>query len=41
MTGDAFTSRSGRVLATNGVLHDEMLAIIQAHRKATGSTTVD
>jgi len=32
MDGDAFSSRGGHVLATNGLIHDAMLAIIRAFR---------
>jgi myo-inositol-1(or 4)-monophosphatase len=30
--GRAFTSRAGQVVASNGHIHDEMLAVIEAHR---------
>src|SRR5262245_22367594 len=30
--GRAFTSRAGQVVASNGHVHDEMLAVIEAHR---------
>jgi myo-inositol-1(or 4)-monophosphatase len=32
MSGGAFSSRAGRVLATNGLLHDQMLAVIRDFR---------
>jgi len=32
MTGDTFSSRAGSVLATNGLLHDQMLAVIREFR---------
>jgi myo-inositol-1(or 4)-monophosphatase len=32
MTGEPFSSRAGKVLATNGVLHDQMLDVIRAFR---------
>lgn len=32
MTGEPFNSRGGQMLATNGLLHDEMLSVIRAHR---------
>jgi myo-inositol-1(or 4)-monophosphatase len=41
MTGDAFTSRSAQVLATNGELHDQMLDVIRGHRESPRRTTVD
>src|SRR5690606_30456437 len=32
MGGEPFTSRGGQVVASNGLLHDEMLSIIREHR---------
>jgi len=31
-TGEPFSSRGGHLLATNGLLHDEMLTVIREHR---------
>lgn len=41
LTGEAFSSRSGRVLATNGALHDQMLAVVGGHETARAGRPVD
>ena len=38
MDGSAFASRAGHVLASNGRLHDAMLAVIRAFRTSMGVT---
>jgi myo-inositol-1(or 4)-monophosphatase len=41
MSGDPFSSRQGRVLATNALLHDQMLAVIRAQQGPEAATRVD
>jgi myo-inositol-1(or 4)-monophosphatase len=41
LTGRAFSSRAGRVLATNGALHDEMLAAVRDHHESVSRRSVD
>jgi myo-inositol-1(or 4)-monophosphatase len=41
LTGEPFSSRSGRVLATNGALHEQMLAVVGRYETARASRPVD
>jgi myo-inositol-1(or 4)-monophosphatase len=41
LAGEAFSSRSGRVLATNGALHEQMLAVVRTQQPPTRRRSVD
>jgi myo-inositol-1(or 4)-monophosphatase len=41
LEGGPFTSRAGQVLASNGRLHEQLLAVIRDHRGAWRSASVD
>jgi myo-inositol-1(or 4)-monophosphatase len=41
LTGEAFSSRTGRVLATNSALHDQMLAVVGRYEASRASRPVD
>jgi myo-inositol-1(or 4)-monophosphatase len=41
LSGEAFSSRSGKVLATNGALHEQMLAVVRDHQPPESRLSVD